>query len=60
MDPLYVSHLHRGRHDELVAAAEAWRLSHQGPRPRFRHRAGARLVAVGTKLMGSRNPQEAR
>jgi len=59
MDPLYVSHLHRGRHDELVAAAEAWRLSHAGPRPRLRYRAGARLVAVGTRLMG-RTSQEAR
>ena len=60
MDPLYVSHLHRGRHDELVAAAEAWRLSHQGPRPHFRQRVGARLVAVGARLMSGRNSQEVR
>jgi hypothetical protein len=53
MHPLYVSALQKDRQEELVCAAESWRLSHPHGRPSLRQRAGARLIAFGSRLAGS-------
>jgi hypothetical protein len=52
MHPLFVSDLQKDRQEELVAAAESWRLTHPCGRTRLRRRAGARLVRLGSRLMG--------
>lgn len=54
MHPLYVSELNKSRQEELVGAAEAWRLTHVRRRS-LRDRAGARLIALGTRL--ARDPE---
>jgi hypothetical protein len=52
MHPLYVSEFQKERQEELLCAAESWRLSHPKGRSSLRRRAGARLIAFGTRLAG--------
>ena len=51
MHPLYVSEFQKDRQEELLCAAESWRLSHP-KRGSLRRRAGARLIAIGSRLAG--------
>ena len=57
MHPLYVSEFQKARQEELVCAAETWRLSHPQGAPSLRQRAGARLIAVGSRLIGDAHPE---
>lgn len=52
MHPLYVSEFQKDRQEELLCAAESWRLSHPKGRSSLRRRAGARLIAIGSRLAG--------
>jgi hypothetical protein len=52
MHPLYVAEFQKERQEELVSAAESWRLAHPRSRRSFRRRAGARLIAIGSRLAG--------
>jgi hypothetical protein len=52
MHPLFASDLQKDRQEELVAAAESWRLSHPCGRIRLKQRAGARLLRLGHRLLG--------
>lgn len=53
MHPLYLTEFQKERQEELLGAAEAWRLSH-GPSPHtsLRARGGSRLISLGHRLAG--------
>lgn len=53
MHPLYVSEFQKERQEELACAAETWRLWHPNGRRSFRHRTGHRLIALGSRLLGT-------
>jgi hypothetical protein len=56
MHPLYVSEFQKDRQEELISAAESWRLAHPRSRRSLRRRAGTRLIAIGSRLAGDLGP----
>jgi hypothetical protein len=57
MHPLHVSEFQKDRQEELVGAADAWRLAHPCGRHTLRYRTGARLMNLSRRLMGN-NPED--